>query len=105
MSKAKAVCSPLAGHFKLSFKKCPTNEKEMKEMSKVPYASDVGSVVILIVRPLGHQRRDVNLQKGRSDDGGPAASSIIKSTNTQRGRRRSSYSWDCIPSHRVDPPH
>ena len=49
MSKAKAVCSPLASHFKLSFKKCPTNEKDMKEMSKVPYASDVGSVITLIV--------------------------------------------------------
>ena len=36
MNKAKAVCSPLAGHLTLSSKQCPTNEKDMEEMSKVP---------------------------------------------------------------------
>ena len=41
MSKPKAICSSLAGHLKLSSKQCPTNEKDMKEMSKVPYASMV----------------------------------------------------------------
>ena len=30
MSKSKAVCSPLAGHLKLSSKQCPTSEKDMK---------------------------------------------------------------------------
>ena len=38
MSKAKVVCSLLADHLKLSSKQCPTSEKDMKEMSKVPYA-------------------------------------------------------------------
>ena len=49
MSKAKAVCSPLAGHFKLSSKQCPTSEKDMKEMGKVPYASAVGSLMYAMV--------------------------------------------------------
>ena len=43
MRKAKAVCSPLAGHLKLNSEQCPTSEKDMKEMSKVPYAFVVGS--------------------------------------------------------------
>ena len=30
MSKAKEVCSPLAGHLKLSSKQCLTSEKDMK---------------------------------------------------------------------------
>ena len=34
MSKAKVVCSPLVGHLKLSYKKCPTSEKDMNEMKK-----------------------------------------------------------------------
>ena len=49
MSKAKTVCSPLAGHLKHSSKQCPTNEKDMKEMSKVPYASAVGSLMYAMV--------------------------------------------------------
>ena len=49
MSKAKTVCSPLAGHLKLSLKQCPTSEKDMKEMSKVPYASAVGSLMYAMV--------------------------------------------------------
>ena len=36
MSKAKVVCSPLAGHFKLTSKQCPTSEKEKEEMRKFP---------------------------------------------------------------------
>ena len=49
MSKTKAVCSPLAGHLKLSSKQCPTSDKDMKEMSKVPYASSVGSLMYAMV--------------------------------------------------------
>ena len=49
MSKTKAVCSPLAGHFKISSKKCPISEKDMKEMSKVPYAYVVGSLMYAMV--------------------------------------------------------
>ena len=49
MSKAKAVCSPLAGHLKLSSKQCPISKKDMKEMSKVPYASAIGSLMYVMV--------------------------------------------------------
>ena len=57
MSKAKAVCSPLAGHLMLSSKQCPISEKDMKEMSKVPYVSVIGSLMYVMVctRPnIGH---------------------------------------------------
>ena len=49
MSKAKAVCSPIASHLKLSSNQCPTSKKDMKEMSKVPYASVVGSLMYAMV--------------------------------------------------------
>ena len=49
MRKAKAVCSPLASHLKLSSKQYPTSEKDMKEMKKVPYASIVGSLMYAMV--------------------------------------------------------
>ena len=49
MSKAKAVCSPLASHLKLSSKQCPTSEKEMKKMSKVLYVFAVGSLMYAMV--------------------------------------------------------
>ena len=55
MSKAKAVCSPLACHLKLSSKKCPTSEKDVKEMNKVPYAFVVGSLMHVIV----YTRQDI----------------------------------------------
>ena len=49
MSKAKTICSPLASHLKLNLKQCPTSEKDMKEMSKLPYASVVGSLMYAMV--------------------------------------------------------
>ena len=49
MRKAKVVCSQLAGHLKLSFEQCPTSEKDMKEMNKVPYISVVGSLMYAMV--------------------------------------------------------
>ena len=58
MSKAKAVCSPLAGHLKLSFKQRPISEKDMKEMSKVPYASVFGSLMYVMV----YTRLDIALE-------------------------------------------
>ena len=53
MSKAKAVCFPLATHLKLSSKQCPTSEKDKKDMSKVPYAFVVGSLMyaMVFIRP------------------------------------------------------
>ena len=49
MSKAKAICSPLVGHSKLTSKQCPTSEKEKEEMSKVPYAFVVDSLMYTMV--------------------------------------------------------
>ena len=49
MSKAKVVCSPLVGHLRLRSKQCSTSEKDMKEMSKVPYASVDGSLMYAMV--------------------------------------------------------
>ena len=45
IGNAKFVCSPLAGHFKLSSEYCPTTEKEKKEMKEVLYTSAVGSLM------------------------------------------------------------
>jgi hypothetical protein len=49
MNKAKPVGSPLAGHFKLSSKQCPSSKTEREEMKKVPYASAVGSLMYAMV--------------------------------------------------------
>lgn len=49
MISAKAVSSPLAGHFKLSSSQCPSSDKEKEEMSRVPYASAVGSLMYAMV--------------------------------------------------------
>lgn len=49
MHKAKSVNTPLAGHFKLSSKQCPTSEKEKEEMMNTPYASAVGSLMYAMV--------------------------------------------------------
>ena len=49
MSTTKAVGSPLAGHFKLSTKQCPTSEKEEEEIRKVHFVFVVGSLMYAIV--------------------------------------------------------
>ena len=49
MDKLKFVCSPLAGHFKLSSEHYPTSEKEKQEMRKVPYALVFGSLMYAMV--------------------------------------------------------
>ena len=49
MSKAKTIFSLLVGHLKLSSKQCPTSDKDMKEMSKVPYAFFVFSLMYAMV--------------------------------------------------------
>jgi len=42
------VTTSLAGHFKLSSKQCPQSPEE-NEMSRVPYASAVGSLMYAMV--------------------------------------------------------
>uniref|UniRef100_A0A3Q7IIL0 Reverse transcriptase Ty1/copia-type domain-containing protein n=1 Tax=Solanum lycopersicum TaxID=4081 RepID=A0A3Q7IIL0_SOLLC len=49
MDKAKVVSTPLAMHFKLSTKQCPSSDDEKEDMKKVPYASAVGSLIYAMV--------------------------------------------------------
>ncbi|CAH9138542.1 unnamed protein product, partial [Cuscuta epithymum] len=45
MDKAKEVSSPLTTNFRLTDKDCPSSEKRIEEMDRVPYASAVGSLM------------------------------------------------------------
>ena len=49
MQNAKPVSIPLASHFKLSKEECPKTQEEMAHISKVPYASAVGSLMYAMV--------------------------------------------------------
>ena len=49
MQDANPVSTPLANHFKLSGGQCPKNEKEIEDVSKVPYASAVGCFMYAMV--------------------------------------------------------
>ena len=49
MEHAKAVSTPLPGHLKLTKEMCPTTKVEEDNMSKVPYASAVGSLMYAMV--------------------------------------------------------
>ena len=49
MDNAKAVSCPLAAHFKLSTKQCPSTYEKKKKMQHVPYASAVGSLMYAMV--------------------------------------------------------
>ncbi|KAH9741104.1 Integrase catalytic domain-containing protein [Citrus sinensis] len=47
--KTKPVCTPLAPHFKLSSSSYPKSQEERDYMARVPYASDVGSLMYAMV--------------------------------------------------------
>ena len=49
MENAKAVSTPLPGHLKLTKEMCPKTQEEEDKMSKVPYASAVGSLMYAMV--------------------------------------------------------
>ena len=49
MTEARPVTTPLAGHFRLSSEQCPQSPGEEDEMSRVPYASAVGSLMYAMV--------------------------------------------------------
>ena len=49
MSKAKPICSLLAGHFKLSSQQYPESEADKEDMKKIPYASAVCSIMYVMV--------------------------------------------------------
>lgn len=46
IDEARPVTTPLAGHFKLSFKQCPQSPEEKEEMSRISYASAMGSLMV-----------------------------------------------------------
>ncbi|KAH9325358.1 hypothetical protein KI387_005536 [Taxus chinensis] len=49
MQNAKPVSTPMAGHFKLSKDQCPSSHEEVKYMTRVSYASAVGSLMYAMV--------------------------------------------------------
>ncbi|KAH9667758.1 Integrase catalytic domain-containing protein [Citrus sinensis] len=49
MQDCKSIFTPLPVNFKLSSSMCPSNEAERKEMSRVPYASAVGSLMFAMI--------------------------------------------------------
>ena len=49
MQNAKLVSTPFTSHFKLSKEMCPKAQEEMDYMSKVTYASAVGSLMYAMV--------------------------------------------------------
>ncbi|KAH9647728.1 hypothetical protein KPL70_025300 [Citrus sinensis] len=49
MQDCKSIFTPLPVNFKLSSSMCPSNEAERNEMSRVPYASAVGSLMFAMI--------------------------------------------------------
>ena len=49
MKNSKPISTPLAGHFKLGKRLCPSTEKEKGEMSIIPYSSAIGSLMYAMV--------------------------------------------------------
>ena len=49
MQNAKPVTTLLAAHFRLSSALCPQLDEEVDYMSRVPYSSDVGSLMYVMV--------------------------------------------------------
>ena len=49
MVEERPVTTPLTGHFKLSSKQCPQLPVEEEEISRVPYANVVGSLMYVMV--------------------------------------------------------
>jgi hypothetical protein len=49
MQNAKLVSTPLPSHFKLTKEMCPKTQEEEDKMSKIPYASIVGSLMYAMV--------------------------------------------------------
>ena len=63
MKNSKPTSTPLAGHFKLSKRLCPSTEKEKGEISVIPYSSTVGTVMyaMMCTRPdISHAVEVVN---------------------------------------------
>ena len=50
MQNAKPVSTPFASHFRLSKDVCPKTQDEIDHMSKIPYASAIGSFMYAMVQ-------------------------------------------------------
>ena len=57
MHNAKPISTPFANYFKHSKEMCPKTQEDMDYMSKVPYASTVGSLIYAMV----YTRPDIQL--------------------------------------------
>ncbi|GJR65427.1 retrovirus-related pol polyprotein from transposon TNT 1-94 [Tanacetum coccineum] len=71
MKDAEARCQPLKDHFKLSKKQAPKTEASKRRMTKVPYASAVGSVMYAMVVLKGFSDSEYGgcLDSGKSTTG------------------------------------
>ena len=49
MKNSKPVSTPLASHFKLSKRLCPSTEKEKGKVSVIPYSSTIGNLMYFMV--------------------------------------------------------
>ena len=49
MNDAKLVSTPLENHFKLFTNQCPKTDDELKDMSKISYATAVGCLMYVMV--------------------------------------------------------
>jgi hypothetical protein len=49
MQNAKPISTPLASHFKLTKEMCPKTQEEIEYMSRVPYSSEIGSLMYAMV--------------------------------------------------------
>ena len=49
VENAKVVSTPLPGHLKLTKETCPKTQEEEDKISKVPYASAIGSLMYAMV--------------------------------------------------------
>ena len=68
MNEVKPVSTPLGSHFRLSKKHSPKIKEERDNMSKLPYASAIGSLMyaMMCTRPgIAHAVRLVNRYMSR----------------------------------------
>ncbi|PHT36950.1 hypothetical protein CQW23_24650 [Capsicum baccatum] len=80
MDKAKVVSTPLAMHFKLSTKQCPSSDDAKEDMKKVPYASVVGSLMYAMVCT----RSDIAHAVGKSILCGYTDSDMVGDVDTRK---------------------
>eukprot|EP00253_Pinus_taeda_P026327 PITA_26327 len=78
MKNEKTISAPLASHFKLSKELCPKIQEEMAYMSKVPYASAVGSLTYAMVYTRPDIAHAVGVVSGYMNDPGKEHWMVVK---------------------------